>query len=310
MDKTARVFVAGGETLIGRAIVAALARHGHGDVLAPGDDECPLTDAALVGRFFATHEPEYVIVAAGKSGGIEANRRQPADLMLDNLLTASHLCAAAARQGVRKLLYLGSSCCYPKACAQPMRVADLGTGPLEPTSAAYATAKIAGMQLCHALRRQYGAPFVVGIPADVFGPYSTFDGTHSHVIPSLIQRMHAAKVAGDRSIELWGTGTPRREFLFADDLAEACLVVMARYDAEEPINLGGGTESSIREAATAIAEVVGYDGNLRFDTSRPDGAPRKLLDSSVLSSLGWRAGTTFREALAITYRAFLERLPG
>ena len=166
------------------------------------------------------------------------------------------------------------------------------------------------MQLCRALRRQHGVPFIVGIPADVFGPYSKFDGTNSHVIPSLIQRMHAAKVAGDRGIELWGTGTPRREFLFADDLAEACLVAMARYDAEEPINLGGGTELTIREAATAIAEVVGYDGDLRFDTSRPDGTPRKLLDSSVLAGLGWRGATTFREALAITYRAFLERHSG
>jgi len=310
MDTSARVFVAGGDTLIGSAVVAALARHGHTAVLVPGDHECPLTDAAAVGRFFTSHEPEYVIIAAGKSGGIEANRRQPADLMLDNLLTATHLCAAAARQGVRKLLYLASSCCYPKECPQPMRVADLGTGPLEPTSEAYATAKLAGMQLCRALRRQHGAPFIVGIPADVFGPYSKFDGTNSHVIPSLIQRMHAAKVAGDRGIELWGTGTPRREFLFADDLAEACLVAMARYDAEEPINLGGGTELTIREAATAIAEVVGYDGDLRFDTSRPDGTPRKLLDSSVLAGLGWRGATTFREALAITYRAFLERHSG
>lgn len=310
MDRNERVFVAGSDTLIGRAVVAALARHGHTAVLAPGDADCPLADAAAVTRYFACHEPQHVIVAAGKSGGIEANRRQPADLMLDNLLTATHLCAAAARQGVKKLLYLGSSCCYPKDCPQPMRISDLGTGPLEPTSEAYATAKLAGMQLCRALRRQQGAPFIVGIPADVFGPYSKFDGTNSHVIPSLIQRMHAAKLAGDRGIELWGTGTPRREFLFADDLAEACLVAMARYDADDPINLGGGTELTIREAATAIAEVVGYDGELRFDTSRPDGTPRKLLDSSVLTGLGWKAATPFREALAVTYRAFLERTTG
>lgn len=310
MNTSERVLVAGGDTLIGRAIVAALGRHGHTALLVPSADECPLTSEAAVDGFFSYHRPDVVFVAAGKSGGIEANRRRPAELMLDNLLTATHLCAAAARHGVKKLLYLGSSCCYPKECPQPMQVSALGTGPLEPTSEAYATAKLAGIQLCRALRRQEGAPFIVGIPADVFGPYSTFDGTNSHVIPSLIQRMHAAKIAGDRTIDLWGTGTPRREFLFADDLAEACLVVIGAYDAEEPINLGGGTELTIREAANAISEIVGYDGELRFDISRPDGTPRKLLDSSVLTGLGWKPATPFREALAITYRAFLARSAG
>ena len=310
MDKNARIFVAGRETLIGTALVLALSRHGYTRTIHPSLEECPLTDATAVDRVFSGHRPEYVIVAAGKSGGIEANRRYPGELMLDNMLVAGHVCAAALRHGVTKLLYLASSCCYPKECPQPMRVAHLGTGPLEPTSEAYATAKLAGMQLCRALRQQYGVAFIVGIPADVFGPYSKFDGENSHVIPALIMKMHSAKVAGEPSIELWGSGLPRREFLYADDLADACLVALDRYDAAEPINLGGGTELAIREAAAVIADVVGYKGEIRFDKSRPDGMARKLLDSGELLGLGWRQATPFRDALERTYAAFLETRTG
>jgi len=310
IDRESRVLVAGGETLIGAAIVQTLSRRGFTHVLHPSAADCPLTEAAAVEDFFARNRPEYVFVAAGKSGGIEANRRYPADLMVDNLLTATHLCTAALRHGTTKLLYLASSCCYPKECPQPMRVEHLGTGALEPTSAAYATAKLAGVALCQSLRQQHGARLIAGIPADVFGTQCRFDAENSHVIPALIARMHAAKLAGDPAILLWGTGAPRREFLFADDLAEACLVAMDRYDAPEPINLGGGTELTIRDVAALIAAVVGYRGEIRFDTSRPDGAPRKLLDSSRLLGLGWTPSTDIRAALEATYAAFVAQQAG
>lgn len=310
MDRDARILVAGGETLIGSALVQALSRRGFSRVHSPALSECPLTEAAAVETWFTRHAPQFVFVAAGKSGGIEANRRFPADLMVDNLLAATHLCTAAVRHGVQKLLYLASSCCYPRECAQPMRVEQLGTGPLEPTSAGYATAKLAGMMLCQSLRQQHGVRFITGIPADVFGTQCRFDAENAHVIPSLIARMHAAKVAGDSTILLWGTGAPRREFLFADDLAEACIVAMDRYESPEPINLGGGTELTIRDVAELIAAVVGYQGEIRFDTSRPDGTPRKLLDSGVLLGLGWRATTGIRAALEATYAAYLVQQGG
>lgn len=310
IDRDARILVAGGETLIGSALVQALSRKGFSRVHGPPLSECPLTEAAAVEDWFARHTPEYVFFAAGKSGGIDANRRFPADLMVDNLLAVTHLCTVAVRHHVRKLLYLASSCCYPRECGQPMRVEHLGTGPLEPTSAGYATAKLAGMMLCQSLRQQHGVRFITGIPADVFGTQCRFDAENAHVIPSLIARMHSAKVAGDSAILLWGTGAPRREFLFADDLAEACIVAMDRYDSPEPINLGGGTELAIRDVAELIADVVGYRGEIRFDTSRPDGAPRKLLDSSVLLGLGWRATTGIRAALEATYAAYLAQQNG
>jgi GDP-L-fucose synthase len=301
------IFVAGADTTIGRAVVRALDRAGRGPILQPTEGDVRLTDPAAVERFFAERRPRQVIVAAGKSGGIGLNQRIPADLMLDNMLTAANVCGAAARFGVEKLLYLASSCCYPRDCPQPMRIEHLGTGRLEPTSEPYATAKLAGLQLCLASRRQSGANFVAAIPADVFGPDSGFDRESSHVIPSLLVKMHAAKLAGDPEVVLWGTGAPRREFLYADDLGDACVVVMDRYDHAEPINLGGGTELSIKDVAATVAEVVGYRGTLSFDASRPDGMPRKLLDSSVLHGLGWTAATAFRDALEVTYRGFLSR---
>lgn len=300
-----RMLVTGGWTLIGAAIVQSLRRHGVGTVLAPSAEDCPPTDGAAVDAFFRSHRPTHVFVAAGRSGGITANQRYPADLMLDNLESTIAVIRAAVAHRVEKLLYLGSSCCYPAACPQPMQVEHLGTGQLEPTSAAYATAKLAGIQLCQAMRRQHGVNFIAGIPADVFGPYSTFDPENSHVIPALIARMHAATVAGDECLQLWGSGRPRREFLFADDLADACILAMERYESADPINLGGGTELSIADAAAVIAEVVGFNGRVECDTSKPDGVARKLLDSSVLYSLGWEATTSFRDAVQITYSSFL-----
>ena len=301
------MYVAGAETLIGSALLRQLDRRGYSGVVGRPGDAPDLTDADQVEAFFSRTSPEYVFLAAGKSGGIRANQRHPAELMRHNLLVACHVIGSAARHGAKKLLYLASSCCYPKHCPQPMAEASLMTGPLEPTSEAYAVAKLAGLSLCQAYRRQYGTPFISGIPADIFGPGDDFDPDDAHVVAALIRRMHEAKVQGTPSVAVWGSGTPRREFLFADDLADACLFVMERYEGEEPINLGGGAQLSIREVAALIQDVVGYRGDVRYDTSQPDGMPVKWLDASRLTSMGWKAATPVRDALAATYQAFLDR---
>jgi len=304
MEKDSRIFVAGGQTLIGAEIVHELERQGYTNIVGTPGEEPDLTDAAQVDAFFAQTAPGYVFLAAGKSGGIGANQKHPAELMLDNLLVECHIIHSAYRHGVKKLLYLASSCCYPRHCPQPMRVESLLTGLLEPTNEAYAVAKIAGIKLCQAYHQQYGANFVVGIPANVFGPNDDFSLEESHVIAALIRKIHDAKTFGAPFVEIWGTGTPRREFIFADDLADACLVVMQEYEGAEPINLGGGTDVSIVDLANLVKEVVGYEGKLRFDPSRPDGMPLKILDSTLLLAMGWRPATPFREALLATFQAF------
>lgn len=307
MELQARVYVAGGQTLIGAALIRQLEATGyHGLVGLPGS-EPDLSSRAQVEEFFAACRPEYVFVAAGKSGGIEANSRRPAELMHDNLQVTCHVLEAAWRHGVKKLLYLGSSCAYPKHCPQPMRPAALLSGALEPTSAAYAVAKIAGLTLCEAYRRQYGCRFVSAIPADVFGPGDDFSPENSHVVAALLWRMHEAKLQGQPTVSIWGTGTPRRELMYCDDLADACLFVMREYDGGGPINLGVGEDISIAELAAMIRDIVGYQGRLVFDTTRPDGMSRKLLDSAELMALGWRPKTPVREGLALTYRWFREQ---
>lgn len=302
MNTRSRIWVAGADTLIGRALVERLRAEGF----SPLDDEPDLTARAQVDDFVAEARPEYVFVAAGKSGGIGLNRSRPAELMLDNLLVAAHALDASFTNGVRKLLYLASSCSYPRDTAQPMRVESLGTGPLEATNAAYATAKLAGWQLCRAYRQQYGANFVTAIPANAFGPHDDFAPASGHVIPALIARCHEAKVNDEPTLSVWGTGTPRREFVYAADVADACLFIMRHYDGEAPINLGGSRSLSIAEVAHAIAEVVGYEGQVVFDPARPDGMPLKMLDSSSLALLGWRPATDFRTALTETYHWFLQ----
>ncbi|MBM4048356.1 MAG: GDP-L-fucose synthase [Planctomycetes bacterium] len=305
MDKQSRIYVAGAETLIGSALLRQLERQGHRNLVGQPGHAPDLADGAQVDAFFARTKPEFVFFAAGKSGGIRANQKYPADLMIDNLLAACHVIQAAHRHGVKKLLYLASSCSYPKHCPQPMRVESLLTGPLEPTNEAYAVAKLAGLKLCQAYRQQHGANFICGIPADAFGPGDDFSPEDSHVVPALIRRMHEAKLAHAASVEIWGTGSPRREFIFADDLADACLFAMRHYDGPEPLNLGGGSNLSIKELAETIQAVVGFAGELRFDTSKPDGMPLKGLDSSRLLALGWRPQTPFRDALEATYQWFL-----
>lgn len=307
MEKKSKLYVAGGQTLIGAAILRQLERQGYLNIIGKPGEEPDLTDRRSVDDFFSRLLPEYVFMGAGKSGGIEANRKYPAELMLHNLLVESHIIHSAYRHGVKKLLYLASSCCYPKYCPQPMRVESLLTGVLEPTNEAYAVAKIAGIKLCQAYRQQYGANFIVGIPPNVFGPGDDFSPEDSHVIGALIRRIYEAKLAGKPFVEIWGTGSPRREFIFADDLADACLFVMQKYDGAEPINMGGSVDLSIGELAEQVKKVVGYEGELRFDTSRPDGMPLKVLDPSKLTTMGWRPTTPFPIALKATYDSFLQK---
>ncbi len=308
MNREARIFVAGGATLLGAAIRGALRTAGFGNVVGEPPDEPDLTVAGQVDDFFGEARPEYVFYAGGKSGGILLNRTRPADLMLDNLLAAANVLRAGYEHGVSKLLYLASSCSYPRQAAQPLRVESLGAGPLEPTSEAYATAKLAGLRLCQAYRRQYGARFIAAIPANAFGPHDDFGPDSGHVIPALMRRAHEAKRRGQPELVVWGTGTPRREFLYSRDAADACLFVMDRYDGEAPINLGGGADLSVADAAHAVADVVGYRGRIVFDAARPDGAPLKRLDSGELFALGWRPFTNFRSALSETYNWFLQQL--
>jgi GDP-L-fucose synthase len=302
MWKDANIYVAGGQTLLGAALLRRLARHGCTRLCGPEPD---LQRADEVDAFFARARPDFVFLAAGKSGGIAANQKYPADLIHDNLAVAVNVIEACHRHRVCKLLYLASSCSYPRICPQPMRVESLLAGPLEPTNEAYALAKLAGLKMCQAYRQQYGDRFIAGIPANSFGPGDDYSPEDSHVVGALIRRMHEAKCAGQAAVVIWGTGTPRREFLYVDDLADACLFVMEHYDEAEPINLGVGQDVSIRELASLIREVVGYDGDLEFDTSRPDGMPLKSLDGSELARLGWKPRTDLREALAATYQDFL-----
>lgn len=304
MNRLSRIFVAGGDTLIGAALLDHLSDRGFLNLVGVGVYEPDLTDTIAVHEFFRRTRPEFVFLAAGLSGGIGLNRERPADLMLDNLRVVSNVLEAAAIFRVEKLLYLASSCSYPRSAPQPMPVESLGSGPIEPTSEAYATAKIAGWKLCEAFRRQYGCRFITGFPANAFGPNDDFDPASGHVIPSLIRRMHDARRSNAASVTIWGTGTPRREFIFSRDLADACLFALKKYDGDAPINLGGGTDLSIAEAARTIADVVGYRGELTFDATKPDGAPLKALDSSVLSNLGWKPQTDFRSAIVETYRWF------
>ncbi len=298
-----RVWVAGAETLLGRALRDRLRCEPRLTVI---EDEPNLTHREQVEEFVAEHRPEQVYLAGGLSGGIEMNRSRPAELMLDNLLVLAHVVEACYQYGVQKLLYLASSCSYPREAAQPLRVESLMTGPLEPTNAAYATAKLAGWQLCRAYRQQYGAAFVTAIPANAFGPGDDFGPTSGHVIPALLARFHRAKQKAEPSVTIWGSGTPRREFIYAADVADACLFLMRHYDDEEPINIGGSTSWSIAEVAQILAEVVGYSGELCFDRSKPDGMPLKMLDSSPLRELGWQPKADFRSALTETYRWFLQ----
>ena len=306
MEKEARIYVASADKMIGAAIARRLKARGYANIVGADGVGPDLADQAAVAAFFAAEQPQYTFLAAGKSGGIMANQQFSADLIYNNLMTECNVIHCAHNYGVRKLLYLASSCVYPKHCPQPMHPDSLMTGQLEPTNEAYAVAKLAGLQLCAAYRQQYGDAFIGAIPADVFGPKSHFDPRDSHVIPALIYKMYQAKEVGDPIVELWGTGAPRREFVYADDMADACIFVMESYNGAAVINLGGGMRISIGELAEAIKEVVEYEGDLVFDTTRPDGMPIKGLDADALLGMGWRPQVDFYLALRKTYEWFLQ----
>ncbi|HMR30648.1 MAG TPA: GDP-L-fucose synthase [Geminicoccaceae bacterium] len=294
------VFVAGHRGMVGSALVRRLEREPV-RLLTADRAELDLTRQAEVERWMAKSRPEVVIVAAAKVGGILANDRSPADFLADNLLIETNLIRAAHEQGVAKLLFLGSSCIYPRLAPQPLKEDALLTGPLEPTNEWYAVAKIAGIKLCAAHRRQHGRDFISAMPTNLYGPHDNFDLESSHVVPALMRKMHEAKLSGAAEVEIWGTGTPRRELLHVADLAEACLFLLRHYSDEMHVNVGCGTDLTVRELALTIREVVGFDGELRFDPRYPDGTPRKLMDVSRLTALGWRPGIELRDGLASTY---------
>ena len=299
-----RIFVAGHHGMVGAAILRRLA-HASCEVITAGRDQVDLERQLETEQFLAATKPDVVIVAAAKVGGIHANDAFPANFISDNLAIARNTIHGSYLAGVKKLLFLGSSCIYPKLAHQPMREQDLLTGPLEPSNQWYAVAKIAGLKLCQAYRRQYGVDFISVMPTNLYGPGDNYHPENSHVVSALIQRCHQAKQDGVASVKVWGTGKPLREFLYVDDLADACVFVIEHYSDEEHVNVGSGEEVTIAEFAKLIAEVVGYRGELDFDPSRPDGMPRKLLDSSKLMRMGWRARTSLRAGLALAYSAFI-----
>lgn len=305
-DTQPSVFVAGHRGMVGSACVRALQAAGYGRLVLRTRQELDLQDKAAVKRFYEETRPQWVIVAAAKVGGIEANRRYPVEFLRDNLQIQDHLIGGAYEAGVEKLLFLGSSCIYPKLAPQPIPESALLTGPLEPTNEAYAIAKIAGIKLAQAYQQQYGARFIAAMPTNLYGPGDQFDLENSHVLPAMIRKFGEAAERGDASVTLWGSGTPRREFLHVDDLAQACLFLMERYEEPEIVNVGCGEDLSIRELAELIREASGFRGEILWDTSRPDGTPRKLMDVSRLQAMGWQAGIDLEDGLRQTYQWFLE----
>jgi len=305
MNKSDTIFVAGHHGLVGSALVRRLQGAEFRNLILRTREELDLRDPAAVTRFFAEHRPAYVFLAAAKVGGIHANNTYPADFIRDNLQIQTSVIDAAYRYGTRKLLFLGSSCIYPKHAPQPMPETCLLAGPLEPTNEWYAIAKIAGLKMCQAYRRQYGFDAITLMPTNLYGPGDNFNLENSHVLPALIRRFHEAKVTGVPEVVVWGTGSPRREFLHVDDLADACVFLMKSYSAEEPVNIGWGEDISIRDLAFLVRDVVGYRGEVVFDSTRPDGTPRKLLDVSKCKSLGWSPRITLREGIAATYEWFV-----
>jgi GDP-L-fucose synthase len=304
MEKSDKIFVAGHRGMVGSALVRRLEAEGFKNLLTRDRSQLDLVDESAVAKFFADEQPAVVLVAAAKVGGIKANNDFPVEFLLENLRIQNNVIRSAYESGARKLLFLGSSCIYPKFAPQPILETALLTGPLEPTNEAYAIAKIAGIKLCQAYAREYGSTFISAMPTNLYGPNDNFDLETSHVLAALIRKAHDAKARKDQKLIVWGTGQPRREFLHVDDLASACLLLLDKYDSPDIVNVGFGEDISIRELAELICEVVGFDGELAWDTSKPDGTPRKLLDVSKLCTLGWQPAISLRDGIARTYEWF------
>ena len=305
MDQSEKIFVAGHRGMVGGALVRRLEAEGFANLLVCDRSKLDLRDDAAVSKFFGEQRPALVILAAAKVGGIKANNHFPVEFLLENLQIQNNVIRSAHANGVRKLLFLGSSCIYPKFAPQPIPETALLSGPLEPTNEAYAIAKIAGIKLCQAYAREYGANFISLMPTNLYGPNDNFDLETSHVLAALLRKAHEAKTQKDRKLSVWGSGKPRREFLHVDDLASACALLLEKYDSPEIINIGCGEDISIRELAELICDVVGFDGELAWDTTKPDGTPRKLLDVTNLRSLGWKPSIPLRDGITQTYEWFL-----
>lgn len=305
MEKHSKIYVAGHRGLVGSAIVRNLQSKGYTNIIGKTHSELDLTDQAAVRNFFEEEKPEYVFLAAAHVGGINANNTSPADFIYINMEIQNNVIKAAHDFKVKKLLFLGSSCIYPKLCSQPIKEEYLLSGYLEPTNEAYALAKISGLKMCQFFKRQYGDNFISCMPTNLYGPYDNFDLETSHVMPALIRKFHEAKVNKEPFVEVWGTGKPLREFLYVDDMADGCVFLMENYDGEEHVNIGTGKEVTIGELAQMVKEVVGFEGELRFNTDKPDGTPRKLLDVSKLEGLGWKYKMELKDGIRLAYEWFV-----
>lgn len=305
MDKNGKIYVAGHRGMVGSAIVRALEKNGYQNIITRTHKELDLTRQDAVEAFFAEEKPDYVFLAAAKVGGIVANNEAPADFMYDNMILEMNVIHSAFKNNVKKLMFLGSSCIYPRMCPQPIKEEYLLTGSLEQTNEAYALSKISGLKYCEYLNRQYHTDYISVMPTNLYGPNDNYHPTHSHVLPALIRRFHEAKVDNLPYVTCWGTGKPLREFLYVDDLADACVFLMNNYSGNETVNLGTGKELTIKELTELVAKIIGYTGEIRWDSSKPDGTPRKLLDVSKLESLGWHYKTELEEGIRLSYQDFL-----
>jgi len=310
ISKDARIYVAGHRGLAGSAIWRELERQGFTHIIGRTHAELDLLDTIAVTRFYEEVKPEYVFIAAARVGGIKFNNEYPAWFLYENLQIQNNLIHGAYKAGVKKLMFLGSSCIYPKLAPQPMKEEHLLTGPLEPTNEWYAVAKIAGLKMCAAYRRQYGCDFISVMPTNLYGPNDNYDPEKSHVLPALIRRFHEAKSKQLAAVACWGSGTPFREFLYGDDLGRACVFLMENYSEENFINVGSGTEITIKELTELVAKVIGYQGEIQWDTTKPDGAPRKLMDGSRLFALGWKPTIQMKEGIALAYQDYLKKIGG
>ena len=306
MNKDDKIYVAGHRGMVGSAIKRRLEKEGYTNIIVKTSKELDLTNQAKVDEFFSVEKPDYVFLAAAKVGGIHANNTYPADFIYENLMIQNNVIKAAHGFEVKKLLFLGSTCIYPKMAPQPIKEEYLLTGSLEETNEAYAVAKIAGLEMCKFFKRQYGDNFISCMPTNLYGPNDNFDLKNSHVLPALIRKFHEAKVNNSEAVEVWGTGTPLREFLYVDDMADACVFLMENYDGEQHVNIGTGEEVSIRELAETVKEVVGFDGELVFNTEMPDGTPRKLTTVDKLHGLGWKHKVSLDKGIRLAYNWFLE----